>query len=363
MVFICPVWILIATIVLICVGSAEIANANTAVESGSLNREEYLLSDATSSSCMATPTHTLVHVSFAENTIKTAHLRQEKSSTSQHLVLGDDEYLAYSLASQETDSAVGNGVVSLTNNEKISDDEIPKMFALCLSRSKTFTFTLLVSSVSPTDLMSSSISTSTVRGGTLCGQYFLAVNEPFEITPAILSTCRSFADHYLNGATFLPRRILQTSDEPTSVPSSRPTQGPTFACIPTSPPSSPPSSVPTSQPSIPTSHPSSMPSIPSSLPTSMPSRPTAIPTIAPSPLPTPAPSRNPTVAPTAAPSFNETTAEGSGAAQAFIETTTGIATVTGAGAATVGSVSYYFIRGAQNVVKAPQAPLEMAMQI
>mmetsp|Transcript_5722 Transcript_5722/g.12457 ORF Transcript_5722/g.12457 Transcript_5722/m.12457 type:complete len:82 (+) Transcript_5722:3-248(+) len=79
----------------------------------------------------------------------------------------------------------------------------------------------------------------------------------------------------------------------------------------------------------------------------------------PSPRPTNQnPTFMPTTLPTAMPTLNTTTS-----AQAFIETVGGITTVAAAGATTVGGASWYLIRASQNIIKAPQAPLDMAMQI
>ncbi|KAJ1440284.1 hypothetical protein B484DRAFT_415568, partial [Ochromonadaceae sp. CCMP2298] len=209
--------------------------------------------------------HSLVHVSFMKSSL---NLRRRTS----------EERFLYSLYEGEERVSLAErrpfNVLSSAGEEQ-SAPTVPKL-SLCLSRENSFSLTLhsetagavgvvgaagaeaqSFASASDSDSASASASASeneaqsSVRGAVLCGQYFAPLNEAFEITHSVLSTCYKFNTHFSQeGGPLFPRRVL-ADGVPTSVPTSIPSALPSG--FPTPPPTSIPTSIPSSYPTAPPS--------------------------------------------------------------------------------------------------------------
>lgn len=211
-------------------------------------------------------------------------------------------------------------------------------------------------------------------GASLCGgKYLVPIGRSITLSQAVLSDCHaSYSDRSIESVADITTKNMRNDNEEESVrrqlqdlPTSTPTVSPTFACIPTSPPSGVPSGVPTQRPSEPTSVPTATPTVPTSLPSAMPTVPTSMPSSAPS-----QPSSQPTIA------QNPDESEGSnsggsssssgGGATAFFTSDAGYGTIAAAGVvgvALLATGAYFLWQYSGDLVKAPLAPQELAMQI
>lgn len=210
------------------------------------------------------------------------------------------------------------------------------------------------------------------QGASLCGgKYLVPIGRSISLSQAVLSDCfvaHTEAAAASSGAVAIAAAVdeeqgrRQLQETPTSVP----TVSPTFACIPTSPPSGVPSGVPTQRPSEPTSVPTATPTVPTSLPSAMPTVPTSMPSSTPT---------QPTSTPTADPNPEEeegssnsggSSSGGGGGAMAFFQSDEGYGTIAAAGVVGLGLLAtgvYFLWQYSGDLVKAPLAPQELAMQI
>jgi hypothetical protein len=158
--------------------------------------------------------HALLHVSFAlKSNLRSGSGRRLTEGGSESQYAGYAYSLDYEHEGERVSLAQRRPFLKIEQGEQAADSQIqsssPKSssLSLCLSREESYSLTLHSDAVEEEGEAAGAASASasasavapsltSVRGGIICGQYFAPLNEAFDVTHAVLSTCYKFSNHY-----------------------------------------------------------------------------------------------------------------------------------------------------------------------